>query len=244
MNSILTIDGYLGEIFETIDAFASPPFLILTSDHGGTPGTFSHLDETVGTNYTIPFYVWGPGVKAGADLYELNPDYDDPGPGRPETKSPTLPIRNGMAGNLALQLLGLPHIPGSVFNVAQQFRVSDPPDFSQIYPWLDPDNDDNGNGYSNFFEYALGADPEKKSRPDLMPRMDGQDLIFCYRANTSDVLPQFEISADLKNWWPIFEGVTYVPLSSEEIPGGRKVRLQVPTLVDKVYYRQTFLTLR
>ena len=244
MDSIVTVDGYLGQILDSIEStpgLAGATSLIVTSDHGGEQNAgLTHTDPVLEKNYTIPFYVWGPGVKAGGDLYDLNPDLVDPGTGRPDFNDLAQPIRNGMVGNLALDLLGLPPIPGSCFNVSQQLRVSAPPCFSDIYPWLDPDDDDNGNGYSNFFDYALGANPQTRSRPDLMPRMDGNDLLVCFRTNTADVIPQYEFSGDLKNWGPLVEGISYIPISSEEIPEGRRVRLLAPTLGEKVYYRQTF----
>ena len=82
MDTVIKLDGYLGQVFEMIDQspeLAGRTHIILTTDHGGTRGTFSHLNSKIPTNYRIPFYVWGPGVQAGADLYELNPDYHDPG---------------------------------------------------------------------------------------------------------------------------------------------------------------------
>ena len=51
---------------------------MLTSDHGGLPGEKAHDDADDLEDYRIPFVVWGRGVRP-ADLYELNPDYADPG---------------------------------------------------------------------------------------------------------------------------------------------------------------------
>ncbi len=112
-------DEVLGEI---IDAMLSNPALrdttavIVTSDHGGPLGDDSHGDHELAANYTIPFVVWSPGALPGGDLYDLNPtSRRDPGTSEVGPDGPQ-PVRGHEAGNLALDLLGLTPIPGSVFN--------------------------------------------------------------------------------------------------------------------------------
>jgi len=120
-------DFVLERIVTTIDSraeLAGSTAIIVTSDHGGRAGSTSHGDSTLAENYTIPFVVWAPGVAAGADLYALNPDARvDPGTGRPGLDG-RQPIRGHDAANLALSLLGLPSVPGSVFNADQDLRIS------------------------------------------------------------------------------------------------------------------------
>jgi hypothetical protein len=116
--------GLIGELLDTIagsPALAASTVVVLSSDHGGL-GT-SHANATAAVNYTIPFFAWGVGVTAGADLYALNPDRTDPGTSRPDYTA-AQPIRNAEAGNLALDLLGLPVIPGSVINTGQTLDLA------------------------------------------------------------------------------------------------------------------------
>ncbi len=129
LGSIVDVDSFLGDIFMEIDDASSPlnghTAIILTADHGGRLSTKTHGPEDDAENYTIPFYVWGPGVAAGADLYTLNPSSRaDPGTAQPAYGDPNQPIRNGDGANLALGLLGLGPVPGSTINAAQDLNVT------------------------------------------------------------------------------------------------------------------------
>jgi hypothetical protein len=115
------------DIDRVVSAIVADPELaeevvvIVTADHGGVPGTTAHIDPQRSENYTIPFVVWGPGV-ARADLYLLNPDYRDPGDGRPGYGGPQ-PVRNGDVANLVTSLLGLDPVAGSLFDRGQDLDV-------------------------------------------------------------------------------------------------------------------------
>jgi hypothetical protein len=112
---------------ETNAALAGRTAIILTADHGGDGS--SHGDETNVFNYTIPFYVWGAGVQHGS-LYDMNcTTRTDPGTSRPLYTAAGQPIRNGDSGNLALSLLGLGPIPGSLINVGHNLQVTLPGDY-------------------------------------------------------------------------------------------------------------------
>jgi hypothetical protein len=119
MNAIATVDGYLGQLFNLIET---------DPDHGG-----SGSDHSVASNpahYTIPLFAWGAGVAQG-DLYAFNAaTRTNPGTSRPDYNASGQPIRNGDGGNLALSLLGLGAIPGSLINSTQNLRVALPGDFN------------------------------------------------------------------------------------------------------------------
>jgi len=116
-NSVIDVDGYIGSIFNLVENDANlvgKTAIILTADHGGN-GT-GHGTNSDPNNYTIPFYVWSPGVPAGTDIYDLVTSKLDPATSRPTYADPNQPIRNGNILNLALRLLGFDGIPGSTID--------------------------------------------------------------------------------------------------------------------------------
>ena len=127
-DTVMKVDGFLGRIFDLIDThslLAGKTWILLTADHGGN-GT-DHSNAADSLNYTIPLYVWGPGIPAGADIYWLNPvSRRNPGSSRPDYTAIPQPIRNGEAANLSLDLLGLDAAPGSSLDAAQDCRVTAP----------------------------------------------------------------------------------------------------------------------
>jgi hypothetical protein len=129
--AIATVDGFLAGVMrlvETDATLAGRTTIIVTTDHGGIG--FNHQEPDVIDDYAIPVFVWGAGVAPG-DLYAMNAESRaDPADGRPEYKAERQPIRNGDTGNLALRLLGLPPIPGSLMDAEQDLRVAAPGDFN------------------------------------------------------------------------------------------------------------------
>lgn len=113
--------GNVVDVLRTDPRYAGHTTVILTADHGGRGK--GHYDATSLHDYRVPFIVWGSGVDPGTDLYDLNPDYADPGRDR-VPYSGVQPVRNGMVANLSLDLLGLAAVPGSEHNAAQDLDVS------------------------------------------------------------------------------------------------------------------------
>ena len=80
-------------------------------------------------NFLIPFAVWMGADREPQELVALNADRRAlvaasqwVGP-----EATPQPIRSADAGNLCLQLLGMPAIPGSTFNAAQHLVVDPAP---------------------------------------------------------------------------------------------------------------------
>ncbi|MDP6849780.1 MAG: alkaline phosphatase family protein [Planctomycetota bacterium] len=128
MQALQTVDLALGVLFAYLDSHPevlSRTAILLTSDHGGGVPLHGHWIEGLHPeNWTIPLLAWsGRGAFSG-ELYELNTQTRlHPGLAI-ATPNGSLPaIANADIGNLALHILGLPPIPGSVSNKAQNLRL-------------------------------------------------------------------------------------------------------------------------
>ncbi len=112
---LIEIDGELGALLDRLESSGGLDDwgIVLTADHGGEG--FAHADATNPAVYEIPFLVVGPTIPGGAELYSLLAGRRvDPGDTRPAHDAAEQPVRNGDAANLALELLGLPPVPGSL----------------------------------------------------------------------------------------------------------------------------------
>lgn len=109
------VDGLIGQLLKAADTKPALADLtiILTADHGGPKGSKKHSNTSLLADYRVPFAVWGPGLEH-ADLYDVNPAYVDPGKRRPDLTG-AQPVRNGNVANVALSLLGVDPVPGSLF---------------------------------------------------------------------------------------------------------------------------------
>lgn len=127
MQAVARVDRELGRMLDAIAASASlrgKTAVVLTADHGGGAPFRSHDQPHMWVDYIIPFFVWTGDGGAAKDLYALSASTrTDPSIGRPLRDDRGLPpIRNGDAANLVLDLLGLPPVPGSQINAAQDLR--------------------------------------------------------------------------------------------------------------------------
>ncbi len=131
LNAVVAVDDLLGSVLGQVESdpqLVGKTAIILTADHGGGLGTHGHSPDDDPENYTIPFYVWGPGVGSGENLYALNLfSRANPGNDQPAYTDSGQPIRNADSGNLALDLLGLGPIAGSTINANQDLAVAPVP---------------------------------------------------------------------------------------------------------------------
>jgi hypothetical protein len=179
MLAIKEVDGYLGIIFDVISTNSTlrgKTAVILSADHGGLLGTKGHGDINNPDDYRGDFFVWGPGVAAGADLYALNPQYVKPAStNKPAYSAVGQPIHNGDAPNLALHLLGLGPIPDSSLNFTRMLGVMD----------------SDGDGLSDEYERLIGIDPLKQDTDG--DGMNDRDELFA-GTNPKDASSMFKIT--------------------------------------------------
>ncbi|MCX6398659.1 MAG: alkaline phosphatase [Propionibacteriales bacterium] len=122
--AVTASDRALGKVVKAVESdpdLARDTIIVVTADHGGPPGLKDHGDATALVDFQIPFVVWGPGVAA-RDLYDINPDYTDPGDAQPSYDGPQ-PVRNAAVANLVTGLLGLDPVPGSQIDLRQDLGV-------------------------------------------------------------------------------------------------------------------------
>jgi hypothetical protein len=126
-----SIDRALQRLLSVIDSderLRGHVAIVLTADHGGGVPLISHTDVEAPVNFTIPFLVWMGSDREPVDLYAMNAGRRGrPAPSERFAAGGPPPIRNAEAGNTALQVLGLPAIPGSAANALQDLRLVDAP---------------------------------------------------------------------------------------------------------------------
>ena len=127
--AVLTVDAQLQRLFAFIegsDLYRGKTTIILTADHGGV--NLGHSDPLQPLNFIIPFLVWGPNVAPAQNLYDLNASSRRNPLSSHVARNSTAqaPIRNADGANLALSLLGLPGVPGSTENPAQDLVIHSP----------------------------------------------------------------------------------------------------------------------
>lgn len=125
LDAVRQVDGLVGQVVDAVEDdpdLAGSTAIILTSDHGGRGA--DHSDPADEDNYRVAFMVRGPGILPGTDLYDLNPDYRDPGDRRTNYRQSPQPVRNGDLANLALDLLDLDAVPGSQHDADLDLDVS------------------------------------------------------------------------------------------------------------------------
>ncbi len=119
--------------------------------------------------------------------------------------------------------------------------------FNGLHPGLAPVGDANGNGLTNFLEYALGADPESPTTPLGTPTITFSGgtlgLTATWRSNALDVFPTWETSTTLapSSWQQLLPGIDYSLVSTSSAPGDRQsVSITLQPTGPKRFFRLAF----
>jgi predicted AlkP superfamily pyrophosphatase or phosphodiesterase len=121
LKAVAKVDKLVGTVMDQVESTPSlrnNTVIVLTSDHGGIPGTRNHGIKTNREDYRVAFAFWGADVPH-ADLYALNPDRAKPGRTRPGFGASPQPIRNGEVANVSLDILGIGPVPDSLWDRGQ-----------------------------------------------------------------------------------------------------------------------------
>jgi len=127
LRAVRRADALVGRVVKAVNADPlrkAGTTIVLTSDHGGHAGLSEHDNARLLDDYRVVFMARGAGVGRGVDLYAINPTYRDPGTRRTVYGMRRPPVRNGMVANLALDLLDLPAVEGSEFDVEMDLRLA------------------------------------------------------------------------------------------------------------------------
>mmetsp|Transcript_4712 Transcript_4712/g.10222 ORF Transcript_4712/g.10222 Transcript_4712/m.10222 type:complete len:537 (-) Transcript_4712:1244-2854(-) len=125
VQAVKKADGFVGQVRSILESrnMMADTAIIVVTDHGFEIDG-NHSDRTDENVYTVPFFVMGPHVKAGANLYELNQGrYADPGNTRPSNNAAKQPIRTQLSGVLAADFLGIGSNNGPLATSNQLLKV-------------------------------------------------------------------------------------------------------------------------
>ncbi len=198
--------------------------------------------------------VWGSGNLDGT-LAANNPDFvgavsaanapNSAADLRFFASSPCLNVGNNALGGTTPDLAGSPRIQDGTIDLGayESGYVS----FAFLYPALVATADQNGNGLSNFLEYALGIDPNGPGDFSAVPVVSAQGgsifLTSTRRSNGIDIVPLWMTSTSLAapGWTPMIQGVDYLPDSTSTLAPGRQQDIFKLLVTDPTrFYRQGF----
>jgi hypothetical protein len=165
---------------------------------------------------------------------------------RVPSNSPVLNVGNNASGGTSLDLAGNTRIQDGIIDLGAYEGGYDVT-FSSLYPTLDPAADQNGNGLSNFFEYALGIDPNGPGDFSALPVVSTSGgsmfLTATRRSNGIDIVQSWLTSTSLAplSWQSMVENLHYLPVSTTTLSPGRQQVVYKLLVTDPArFYRQGF----
>lgn len=114
--------------------------------------------------------------------------------------------------------------------------------FAVLYPGLDANGDANGNGLSNYYDYAVGGDPTATGELTSVPLLNNNLLTVSYRNDAADVFVEYQKSETLlsNSWGELIESTDYIS-GSEAVNGSQtQVTFELLTNEPSLFIRQVF----
>ena len=119
--------------------------------------------------------------------------------------------------------------------------------FTFLHPTLTPTGDANGNGLSNFLEYATGIDPTAPDDSSVQPQISTSGgfrfLTSSQRSNAADTTAVWQTSTNLSSnsWQEMLLGINYtVESTSNPAPSRQQVVMKLLDAGNRCFYRQSF----
>ncbi len=161
------------------------------------------------------------------------------------TNSPVLNVGNNGSNSKLLDRAGKTRIQNTTIDLGayEGGYVT----FAFLHPALTPTGDANGNGLSNFLEYATGIDPttpdDSSVRPQLSTSGGFHFLTSSQRSNAADTTAIWQTSTTLasNSWLKMISGINYtVDSTSNPTPSRQQVVLKLLDVDSRRFYRQAF----
>jgi hypothetical protein len=148
------------------------------------------------------------------------------------------------ANTTTTDLLGNARFIGTIDLGAYEGNVA--ATFVLLHPTLNPTEDANGNGISNFGDYAAGGNPAAPDNPAQRPALSGNQVTISFRNNAADLTREFQKSTTLlPGSWQQLIANTHYTVTTTNSASGRT--LQTLTLTNalrstnpKLFFRQEF----
>jgi parallel beta-helix repeat protein len=164
------------------------------------------------------------------------------------TNSPVLNVGDNGSNSTPLDLAGKTRIQNTTIDLGA-FEGSYVT-FAYLHPALGATGDENGNGASNFLEYASGIDPTAPHDPAVSPVLSISGgfhfLTSSQRINAADVAFFWETSTTMESlsWQKMTTGTDYtVESTSNPSPDRQQVVLKLLHADSRRFYRQGFSNL-
>ncbi len=205
----------------------------------GAASTLNNLNGTLGADY--PKFVNPANPVNSSTPPSASADL------RVFINSPVLNVGNNGSNTSLLDRAGRPRVQDTTIDLGafEGGYVT----FGLLHPTLNPTEDSNGNGISNFVEYASGTDPSGPDNPATRPMISQSGnfkfLTTAQRSNALDVIFSWETSTSLEtpSWQAMVWGINYTVESTSNPSSDRKeIIFKLLDSDSHRFYRQGFLS--